>query len=59
MFSLLAYQRYVEFWRDMWSILLEPVSELPPSPSSFDQDLPSTSEDPPLPSRAETSKSKS
>lgn len=38
MFSLLVYQRYVEFWRDMWSILLEPISELPPSPSIFDQD---------------------
>lgn len=37
MFSLLVYQRYVEFWRDMWSILLETISELPPSPSIFDQ----------------------
>lgn len=38
MFPLLVYQRYVAFWRDMWSIILEPISELPPSPSSFDQE---------------------
>lgn len=36
MFSLLIYQRYVEFWRDMWLILLEPISELPPQPSYVD-----------------------
>lgn len=38
MFPLLMYQRYVAFWHDMWSIILEPISELPPSPSSFDQE---------------------
>lgn len=37
MFSLLVYQRYVEFWRDMWSVLLNPISEIPPGPSSLDQ----------------------
>ena len=37
MFSLLIYERYVEFWRDMWLILLEPISDLPPQPSCFDQ----------------------
>ncbi|WP_043008234.1 hypothetical protein, partial [Comamonas testosteroni] len=34
----ISYQRYVAFWRDMWSIILEPISELPPSPSSFEQE---------------------
>lgn len=38
MYSLLIHQRYVEFWRDMWFILLQPISELPPGPSSFEQD---------------------
>ena len=38
MFPLLVYQRYVAFWHDMWSIVLEPVSELPPRPSSFDKE---------------------
>lgn len=32
MFSLLAYKRNIEFWRDMWSVILKPISELPPSP---------------------------
>lgn len=37
MFSLLVYQRYVEFWRDIWSLLLNPISEIPLDPSSLDQ----------------------
>lgn len=45
MYSLLIHQRYVEFWRDMWFILLQPISELPPGPSSFEQD---TSQKPPV-----------
>ena len=34
MYSLLIHQRYVEFWRDMWFILLQPISELPPGPQA-------------------------
>ena len=30
MFSLLFYQRNMEFWRDMRSILLMPLEQLPP-----------------------------
>jgi len=47
MFPLLVYQRYVAFWHDMWSIILEPISELPPSPSSFDQEPSAKPETPP------------
>ncbi|EHN63485.1 hypothetical protein CTATCC11996_22872 [Comamonas testosteroni ATCC 11996] len=50
MFAHLLYERYLAFWRDMWSIILEPISELPPAPSSFDQE-PSTKQEaaPPKP----------
>ena len=36
MFSLwFIYKRNFEIWCDMWSTILRPLSELPPSPSSF------------------------
>ena len=38
MFSLLAYKRYNEFWRDMWLLLQEPTSDVEPIPASHDQD---------------------
>lgn len=38
MFSLIAYKRYTEFWRDMWLLLLEPTSDIEPIPASHDQD---------------------
>lgn len=44
MFAHLLYERYLAFWRDMWSVILEPISELPPAPSSFDQE-PSTKQE--------------
>ncbi len=39
MYSLLIHQRYVEFWRDMWVMLLEPPSQIQPIESSLDPPL--------------------
>lgn len=39
MFSLLGYKRQSEFWRDMWVMLLEPISKIQPIKLSLDPPL--------------------
>ena len=39
MFSLLGYKRQSEFWRDMWVMLLEPISKIQPIEPSLDLPL--------------------
>ncbi len=44
MFTLLGYKRQTEFWRDMWLMLLEPMSRIQPIHSSLDQAPPTKAE---------------